>query len=577
MSGVTPDRAPQRGLLRTLIVDDVPDDAELMAAALRDAGFRVEFERVDSAELLEEALERGPWDVVLSDHAMPRFSSERALKLLAHADPQPPVIVVSGAIGEEATVAAMRAGAVDFVSKDRLVRLPAAVTRARNEAAMERERKRLEDELQFNSDHDPLSGLFNRRRFATELARAVADAERYPDTAGSLLLIDLDHFKYVNDTLGHHAGDQLLTTVARALSARMRESDVIARVGGDEFAVVLPHTPLDAGLLAARSLCDAASRFMIIVNGRKVRTTMSVGVVPLGRGMTGEDSLALADIAMYEAKKQGRNRVVALERKPAEMVDQLGWSERLRDALAFARFELYAQPIVEIATGRVDRHELLLRLRDEHDELVAPEAFIPTAERFGLIGAIDRWVVHQAIEQLALRPKRTNIYMVNLSAISIGDPQMLPLIAAELDRTRIDPTRLVFEVTETAAITDMDTASEFMHGLRRIGCGSALDDFGSGFGSFVYLKHLPVDYLKIDREFVGHLPGSTQDRALVKAIIDVARSLGQRTIAEYVGSRATLSVLREQGADFAQGYHLGKPEPFVAATRHGRADRAHEP
>ncbi len=266
--------------LRVLIIDDVPDDAMLMAAAVEAAGFRVQYERVDSAESMAEALERGPWDIVLSDHAMPRFSSERALEILAHADPSPPVIVVSGAIGEEATVAAMRAGAVDFVSKDRLVRLPAAVARARNEAALERERKRLEDELQFNSDHDPLSGLFNRRRFAIELARAVAHAERYPDADASLLLIDLDHFKYVNDTLGHRAGDEMLEAVSQALSSRMRDTDVIARVGGDEFAVVLPHTGLEAAQVVARSLCETASRLVIIANGRKVRTTLSIGAVP---------------------------------------------------------------------------------------------------------------------------------------------------------------------------------------------------------------------------------------------------------------------------------------------------------
>ncbi len=502
-----PESVSARGSLRALIIDDVPDDAVLMAAALQDGGFRVAFERVDSAAGLEAALRLGPWDVILSDHAMPGFSSERALERLAELDSAPPVIVVSGAIGEEATVAAMRAGAVDFVSKDRLVRLPAAVARALNEAALERERRRLEEELQFHSEHDPLSGLFNRRRFASELAAAVAQAERYPDAAGSLLLIDLDHFKYVNDTLGHRAGDEMLAAVARALSTRMRESDVIARVGGDEFAVVLPHTPLGAATEVAHSLCEAAAGLMIVANGRKVRTTLSIGAVPLGAGMSGEDALALADIAMYEAKEHGRDRVVALDRKPAAMVDQLGWAERLREALALERFELYSQPIVEIASGRVDRYELLLRLREEDGRIVLPGAFVGVAERFGLIGEIDRWVVRRAVAALAAQPRGASCgYMVNLSGVSIGDPQLLPLIAAEIERGGIDPARLVFEVTETAAITDIQTASEFMHGLRRIGCGSALDDFGSGFGSVVRVPQAPARRLPQDRRRIRAQP-----------------------------------------------------------------------
>jgi EAL domain-containing protein (putative c-di-GMP-specific phosphodiesterase class I) len=286
--------------------------------------------------------------------------------------------------------------------------------------------------------------------------------------------------------------------------------------------------------------------------------------------MSGEDALALADIAMYEAKEHGRDRVVALDRKPAAMVDQLGWAERLREALALERFELYSQPIVEIASGRVDRYELLLRLREEDGRIVLPGAFVGVAERFGLIGEIDRWVVRRAVAALAAQPRGASCgYMVNLSGVSIGDPQLLPLIAAEIERGGIDPARLVFEVTETAAITDIQTASEFMHGLRRIGCGSALDDFGSGFGSFVYLKHLPVDYLKIDGEFVRNLPGTAQDRALVKAIIDVAHSLGKRTVPECVGSQAALAVLREYGADFAQGYHLGRPRPLLRGRPNG--------
>ena len=424
------------------------------------------------------------------------------------------------------------------------------------------DRKRLEQELEFNSDHDPLTGVFNRRRFTGELARAVAYSARYPDAAGSLLLVDVDNFKDVNDALGHRAGDQLLEAIAGVLAGRLRKTDVFARVGGDEFAAVLAHTPLEAAEAVARSLSEAVGGLPTIVNGRKVHTTLSVGVAPLGNGMTGEDSMVLADLAMYDAKRQGPGRVVAFSEKPKHVRDQLSRAERLHEALKLERFELYAQPIIDVASGRTQHQELLLRLRDDNDQLVLPGEFIGTAERVGLIAEIDRWVVRRAIGLLGRQPGGSSSYAVNLSAISISDRHLLPLIASEIDRAHVDPARLVFEVTETAAITDMDTAREFIHGLRRIGCSSALDDFGSGFASLAHLKHLPVDYLKIDGEFVSPLPGTAQDRALVKAIVEVAHSLNRRTIAEHVGSAEAMSVLRDYGADFAQGYYLGMPCPL---------------
>jgi EAL domain-containing protein (putative c-di-GMP-specific phosphodiesterase class I) len=244
------------------------------------------------------------------------------------------------------------------------------------------------------------------------------------------------------------------------------------------------------------------------------------------------------------------------------MSKQFGWLERLRGALAEDRFELHAQPITDLCSGDVNACELLLRMRDEDGQMLMPGAFIYTAERFGLIGQIDRWVVSDAIRILAADHSDTS-YTVNLSGVSVGDPELLTIIERAITAAGVDPGRLIFEFTETAAISDLGVSREFTRGLTRIGCASALDDFGSGFGSFCYLKYLPVDYVKIDGEFVRNLPGSEDDRVLVEAIVDVARGLHKQTVAEWVGSEEALDLLRDYGVDYAQGAHLGMPQPLA--------------
>jgi len=425
------------------------------------------------------------------------------------------------------------------------------------------ERKRLERELRWGSEHDPLTGLFNRRRFAEELAREVTRASRYPASAGSLLLADLDSLKYVNDTLGHRAGDEVIKGVARVLAERVRTTDVLARVGGDEFAVLLPHTRLEAAWLVARSLGDAVRETVTSADGHPVRTTLSVGVAPLGGGITGEDSMAIADMAMYEAKRLGHDRVMTFSHPPEHLRDQLGWTDRLREALVHEHFKLYAQPIVDLATGTADQHELLLRLREPDGRTITPKAFIGAAERFGLVSEIDRWVIAAAVELIASRPGEPTRYAINMSGLSVADGSVLTLIADELERAQVDPARLVVELSEAAAVADLDGARSFVEGLRQLGVGAALDDFGSGTGSFTCLRELPVEFVKIDSRLIRALPGGEQDVVLAKAIVDVARAFGMRTVAEHVGSAETLALLRRTGVELAQGYHLGRPRPAV--------------
>ncbi|MEX2195563.1 MAG: PAS domain S-box protein [Thermoleophilaceae bacterium] len=428
------------------------------------------------------------------------------------------------------------------------------------------ERKRFEGRLQYFADHDPLTGLLNRRRFESELDRQVTYTARYR-ASGAVLLMDLDNFKYVNDTLGHRIGDELIRGVADVVRSRLRGSDVLARLGGDEFAVVLPEAGRDDAERVAEALRAAVAAYPMTVDGRTVRTTASIGVTLFDEHTTGADRLIVeSDLAMYAAKHAGRDRVMFYEPDGDDHTlirTGFTWSTRLREALEQDRFVLHAQPIVDVSTGETSRYELLIRMLDEDGSLVPPATFLSTAERFGFIEPIDRWVACQAIDMLAARPDLT--LEVNVSGKSIGSPDLLAAIERRLRESGADATRLIFEVTETAAITNMDAAREFALSLRRLGCKFALDDFGAGFGSFVYLKHLPVDYLKLDGDFIRDLPGNPTDQLVVRAMVDVARGLGQRTIAEFVGSEECFELLRDLGVDYAQGFWLGKPAPLPAA------------
>ena len=419
------------------------------------------------------------------------------------------------------------------------------------------ERRRLERQLRHLADHDALTGLYNRRRFDDELGRAMANTRRF-DEGAAVLLIDLDDFKYVNDTLGHGAGDELLRSIAGMIRQRVRATDVLARIGGDEFALILPRASADEARLVAADLVRAAREHALTLGGGVVRVTLSVGAVAFGATAgTAENVLIAADRAMYDAKAQGRDRYVVVDDvMPSAGAMQVPWEQRIRWALDSDGFELHCQPIRALAGGDTSHYELLLRLRDTDGTLAYPGAFLEVAERLGLIHSIDRWVVTKAIALVAAHPGLT--FALNVSGASIDDPDLLALVHRELRRTGADPARLIFEITETATTARMDDARRFAEALTQLGCQLAIDDFGTGFGSFFYLKHLPVSYLKIDGDFIAN-PRSRADELVIEAIVGMARGLGKRTVAEFVGDEETLSMLRTLGVDFAQGYHVGRP------------------
>jgi len=429
------------------------------------------------------------------------------------------------------------------------------------------ERKELASRLQYLVDHDFLTGLLNRRRFEDELAHETHRAARYGG-GGAVLLIDLDNFKDVNDTFGHLAGDDVLKGVAGLLRQRLRQTDVVARVGGDEFAVVLPGADMDQAQVVADEIVKALSREAAVLADQSIRITASVGVA-LFDGLDETQLLAYADLAMYEAKEAGRNRFAIYRPVKGQregVSSRLAEAERIRHALAEDRLLLYAQPILDLASNEVSNYELLLRLPDESGgEPLLPNAFLYVAERFGLVQAIDGWVIRRAIALIAenARAGRRLRLHVNLSGKSVGDARLGTLAEQALAEGGIDPSLLVFELTETAAIANIEEAKRFATRLRGRGCGFALDDFGAGFGSFYYIKSFPFDYLKIDGAFIRDLAGSRMDQLVVQAIVDIARGLGKRTVAEFVGDAEVVRMLRDLGVDCAQGYHVGRPRPVA--------------
>ena len=421
--------------------------------------------------------------------------------------------------------------------------------------------------LQHLAAHDELTGLFNRRRFDEELRRELARAGR-TDTEGALLVLDVDRFRAINDASGHIAGDAVLRHLASVLRGRLRATEVIGRLGGDELAALLPGAGAEEARKAAEDLREAVRASRPVVDAKPLAITTSVGVAPFYGGDTTPDELLIhADLAMAAAKSGGGDRVVLYSPQEARIARSMAretWSERIREALERDSFELHLQPIIDLSTGLVSHGELLLRMRDRQGQLIAPGEFLPTAERVGLIHQIDRWVVKRAIELIASRPAEAlPPVSVNLSGDTVvGDAQMLALIERELARHAADPSRLIFEVTETVAIANMLDALSFTRALIGMGCSLALDDFGTGFASFKYLKHLPVRFVKLDGEFIQNLPRSPIDEHVVRTIVGLARSLGIKTVAEAVTDDETIDLLRAHEVDFAQGFHLGPPEPL---------------
>src|SRR3954471_19533457 len=452
--------------------------------------------------------------------------------------------------------------AVDAV----LAKLPSE-DRAVVRGALERAEK-TEAELRFLADHDSLTGLLTRRRFRAELDQYVSFTARYGGR-GAVMVIDIDGLKEVNDKLGHQAGDRLIRRVADILRERIRATDLVARLSGDEFAVLMPQTDTAGALQLGEDLraqvAEGFSQSLEIAPA-----SISVGVTMFGGQQSGgsEAVLLAADQAMYQAKEEGRNRIM-LFHAPGETADTVQraqtTSARIRDALTQNRLSLATQPIRSLADGGIERYELLLRMTGESGELLPAASFIEVAERSGMVQELDRWVVARALEMMAERERagRPVSLHMNLSGASMADLSVLEFIERRLDEGEADPPRCTFEITQTARVEDYDTAAGFADRLTEFGCEVAIDDYGAGFGPFAYLKKVPFDVIKIDGAFISDMSRNDADQLVGKAIVEIARGLGKRTIAEFVENEETTKMLREYGVDMAQGYHLGRPADAV--------------
>ncbi len=439
------------------------------------------------------------------------------------------------------------------------------------------EQRRLSGEMTWRASHDALTGLLNRTELELRLGRLLRQSKE-DHSQHALLYIDLDQFKLVNDACGHSVGDQLLQQVSQVLAECIRSRDTLARLGGDEFGVILEFCGVEHAQRVAQTICDRMEEFRFFHEHRPFRVGASIGLVPLDQRWTSTAAvLQAADTSCYAAKEAGRNRVhlwLDTDRTLRARQGEMQWATRLAQALDEDRFQLYAQKITPLSAPSTGLHcEVLLRLREPDGSLVAPGAFLPAAERFHLATRIDRWVVRAVLDRLTRLPSTSSLatVAVNLSGHSIGDRAFHRFATQSIRSSGLDPTRLCFEITETAAITNLADATAFIEEMRRLGVRIALDDFGAGASSFGYLKVLPVDLLKIDGQFIRDLVDDPLDAAAVRCFRDVARVIGVKTVAESVEREDVLAIVREIGIDLAQGMLLHRPEPLDSLLRQGEA------
>jgi len=430
------------------------------------------------------------------------------------------------------------------------------------------EERKLTQQLAHQATHDTLTGLVNRREFERRVILLLSSASA--DTPHALLYLDLDQFKVVNDMCGHVAGDDLLRQIAALLRTRLRATDTLARLGGDEFGVLLERCPLsDAGRIA-NSLRELLQSYRFGWGDKSFTVGVSIGLVPITEeGETLAGVFSAADNSCYAAKEKGRNRVHIYQPDDAvlaERASEMRWMPRIQQALAEERLRLYYQPIVPIGSAAFagTRAEILVRMLDDDGRIVLPEVFLPAAERYGLMLALDRWVVGRSLQVLSskLADGQDVTFSINISGRSLGAPSFLEFVTGEITASRVPPSKVCFEITETSAIAELAHALRFIETLKALGCQFALDDFGIGLSSFSYLKTLSVDYLKIDGGFVRGLAENETDRAIVAAVHDIGRIMGIKTIAEWVESEAVLHTLRQIGVDYGQGNALGEPQPL---------------
>lgn len=548
--------------LRSLVVEDQEDDAMLLLNLLRRNGFNVMHERVDTIPALEDALLR-QWDIVFSDHSMPSMNGMQALRLVRKLNPDVPFIFVSGTIGEDVAVEAMRTGAQDYIMKDNLARLVPAVRRELHDALVRKERRKAEQRLQFLARYDQLTGLPNRFHFLEYLAGAM---NRNTDSAKLLgvIYIDLDRFKTINDSLGYEAGNLLLQEVGKRLKKCMDETGLVARMATDEFALVGEDFSNRGQIQAWVQKTVQCLDEPYLIRNCSMYFSASIGVAVYPEDATeAAELLGKADIATYRTKADGGRGYQFFEPTMAvHLEERLALERNMRLGMERGEFYLQYQPQMELTSGRIVGMEALIRWNSAERGLISPASFIPLAEETGFILPLSEWVMNQVCRQIQswraakLPPIRV---AVNVSARQFHDESLPGLIAQLLADYGILPDYLELEITESTIIRDSTKAIKILEEIKSLGIKVALDDFGTGYSSLAYLKTFKTDYLKIDQSFIRELTEDKGSQAIVSAITAMAEKLSLKTIAEGVETQAQFDLLKQQGCDMVQGYFIGRP------------------
>lgn len=554
--------------LRVLIIEDSEDDAMLLVRELRSGGYEPSFERVDTADALSSALDRREWDIVLADYAMPSYDGVAALKLVRGRALDMPFIFVSGKIGEEMAVEAMRNGANDYIMKGNLKRLKPAIDRELAEAENRKLRRSAEAKIYHMAYYDDLTGLPNRNllleRVQKSMRTDIGDTRPF-----ALLLVDLDNFKDVNDTLGHLHGDALLKKVGERIGAALRPTDVIARLGGDEFAILMSLAALSHAVLVAQKIQKSLEE-PFVVDGVHILVEASVGIALYPDHCDSTEVLMRrADVAMYSAKKAGSGHCIYDAKRDKHSPRSLMLMGELRQAIERNELNLHYQPKIDIRKNRVIGVEALIRWKHKVYGYIPPDEFIMSAERTGLIKPLSLWVLNVAHRQAVAWHKEGRRLSIafNLSARNLVDSCLLDAISKAISASGLPPGRLEVEVTESVFMEDFQTVFDAFSRLRAIGIRVSIDDFGTGYSSLAYLKRLPVDTIKVDKTFVMNMCGNQNDSVIVRSTIDLAHNLGLNVVAEGVETAEILDNLSALDCDEVQGYHMCRPVPIDELTR----------
>ncbi len=543
-----------------LMVEDNPQDAELIVHTLQSSGYKIVFERVETAKEMSAVLDKRSWDLVLSDYWQPHFNAPAALSLLQKSGQDIPFIIISGSMEADLIVSAMKAGAHDYIGKENLKRLPAVIERELHNAQLRKAQKRVQERLEYLASYNPLTNLPNQNLYSEHLKRAIKKGKREKKPV-AVMMMDVDRFCDVNETLGHSYGNLLLQQLGARLVENLRDSDIVAHLGEDEFGVLLTPGDLDGAIQVAHKIEGILEKPFLIEN-IPIQIEMSAGIAIFpDHGEDPQDLLGKADLAVYLAKKAGSGYFIYTPESDQDAASHMALLKELRSAMELNQLVLYYQPQIDLKTLRTIGVEVLVCWQHPEQGLLPPSRFIPLAERTGLINSLFSWVLDTALSQLNAWKKADIItsISVNLSGRNLHDRLLVNKVSSQLAAHGILPIHLKLEITEGAVMADSIRAMEVLTHLKQIGVGISIDDFGTSYTSVSYLQKLPVNELKVDKSLVIGMIDREENDVMVSSISDLGRHLGLSIVGEGIENKSMLSRLVDFRFDSGQGEYFSNP------------------